>query len=508
MTRDNDYNRQSRRGISSGAQRQPCSVSAGGNRLAKSPKGPLSGAKLQPIASTIFPAVHALGCDGSSTGARRAFAAARKGLPTTLAGLLLALLMGPGSDPAAALAQGVAEPPPRTEIFYGNKRIDGPPLVDSTSAAASSAANERLTNDISAALAEARHRAALEHAERMLHARAPAPEYNPVFGWRTAAAPRGAPGWYGGARLREPTGEGLYQPFYRVADDPPGEAWQLAEEQNPYSIFPDSESAPQGEYPAGGAYYHLPASAAPAPVYQINQYPAPRGHSVGQQITGRPGPSHPHPGQGVGHGDAAGNDVELAARRAEANASRHSRGAAAGTAESRTAASESAGLASAHTDPISSAIIYAPVMSFIVGFLFCLGLLIVFGMLVARLSTKGGAIFRVELVNGFGASARESAHDHQAVATVGRVDADDRVSAPRSSEAPISPRPARPPGTAVYADDLELPLPMGNDLLTFEEQKRMEEEQIRQREQAMLENLFEQNVKLRQTLAIQYPVAA
>lgn len=165
----------------------------------------------------------------------------------------------------------------------------------------------------------------------------------------------------------------------------------------------------------------------------------------------------------------------------------------------------------------------APLLSFVLGFIFCLAFMgLVIYLAIRQFGSGGGAIFRVEVVNSGGAIvAREHAAHDDYPRDDSRYRRSEREYDEHSGERGIDlsvynpddiefrpSEPQREPGVAVYAEDLGLPLPLLDGGLTFAEKCRQEEEQRQRQEQAMLLNLFEQNVKLRQSLSEPQAAAA
>jgi hypothetical protein len=143
------------------------------------------------------------------------------------------------------------------------------------------------------------------------------------------------------------------------------------------------------------------------------------------------------------------------------------------------------------SEPSMSAAL-GPFLGFFLGVLVCLLLLVAGIVLLRRLGARGGALLRVELVNNgpSGLVLATAANDqHGAFASSSGT--------PDEQEADLT---QTADGVAVYAEDVDIPLPLDSGEPTFDEVQRREEEQRKEQEQAILKNILDENVQLHEQI--------
>ncbi len=143
--------------------------------------------------------------------------------------------------------------------------------------------------------------------------------------------------------------------------------------------------------------------------------------------------------------------------------------------------------------PLTTALV--PTVSFLAGLTFCLILLTAaLVIMLRRLAARAGTVFRVELVNG------QIAVQHGPVAVAGE--------APGGLARAREKGPAATDNVAELSDLLNMPIPLAAAGPTLDEKRRMEEEQARQREQAMMKQILAQNLELREKILERQGTAA
>lgn len=143
--------------------------------------------------------------------------------------------------------------------------------------------------------------------------------------------------------------------------------------------------------------------------------------------------------------------------------------------------------------PLTTALV--PTVSFLAGLTFCLILLTAaLVIMLRRLAARAGTVFRVELVNG------QIAVQHGPVA----VGSDPLGVSARAREKGA----ASTDHVAELSDLLSLPIPLAAAGPTLDEKRRQEEEQARQREQAMMKQILAQNLELREKILERQGTAA